>query len=239
MNQGFIISGSITLVCLLAVPVGILPAIRASTKLVSSIRQLEKELLALHTKIEILTSLDETTLQNDLNILTSGLPIEKSLPSMIMTIEELAAKEGIGLTSLTMESGGQISTESAKRQSADEQKLGVNKLTIGISIEGTPEQVRNFIGNAHRVRRLMRISNFDFVLRGAVTALQSNILLDVFYAPLPKFIGRAEDPIQPIQAEEQTILNNIAQYTVLVAESESMTSGEIPTSPQTETPFVP
>lgn len=190
---------------------GVIPAGRIVWRLVSEREGVQKEVAGLRKKSQALGGLDEEMLSAQLALLTSAVPADKSIPTVFTTVEEVARQSGMGLTAVSVANPGVLATESAKKQSTEERKLGSSIVPVSISGEGTIDQVRDFFKRAVSVRRLLRVRFFDVTFLSSDRAVL-HAGLDTFFSPLPATIGDIRTPLEPLTNAEELLLTNISEF---------------------------
>lgn len=211
---------------------GVVPAGRTVWQLVSEREAVQKEVAGLRKKSETLGGLDEETLSAELLLLESALPTDKSIPTVFTTLEEVARESGIGLAAVSVANPGLLATESAKKQNAEERKLGSSIVPVSISAEGTIDQLRGFFKRAVLVRRLLRIRFFDVTFLSANHAVV-HAGLDTFFSPIPATLGDVKALLEPLTNAEESLLTKISGFPAGIFE----TSAELPLSPSSRDPF--
>ena len=211
---------------------GVVPAGRIVWRLVSEREGVKREVAGLRKKSQTLGGLDEETLRSQLTLLISAVPSDKSIPTVFTTVEEVARESGIGLTAVSVANPGALATESAKKQSTQERKLGSGIVPVSVSGEGTIDQIRDFFKRAVSVRRLLRIRFFDVTFLSSDRAVV-HAGLDTFFSPMSTTIGDVQALVEPLTNAEEMTLTKVSGFPAGNIE----TSAELPLSPSTRDPF--
>lgn len=239
--QGLAISIGILLLIVICVFVGLLPAISNIKTMRSSVTDLSSQVAVLEQKATILESIDEDTYMNYLKDLALAVPTDKSLTSLFSTIDGLSRETGVTLSDFTLARPGTIATDSAKRLSNDERKLGSSLLPFTLTVSGTYDQIRKFVENAVLVRRFFRIRYFSISFDQKKETISVHMGMDAYYAPLPTNLGSATQSIEGLTQNDQSVIEKVMSMAVLGREDETNTEtssvGEpVLTSPR-EDPF--
>lgn len=233
MYEGLLISLVLIIVSVLGFSFGVIPAMSSTVEEFKKLNDLNKLVGELDDKVRTLESLNETELRQQLSIITSSVPSEKNLPSIIATIEKLAAQTGADIVSFTLSSAGSIATAAAVKQTSDEKLIGSFLIPFSVLIQGTLEETRDFLAKATGVRRLLRVRNFDITtVTGTIT---TRLSMDAFYLPLPTTIPVARESLNILSKEEQQTLAKLASYPWLFQPSGSAVG---PTTSGKTNPFV-
>lgn len=213
--QRIILSGLIVLFALLGLFLGVVPLIQKSLVINGQITELSADIGALEAKLSVLGGLDEDTLRVNLETLLSAIPSDKSLASLMGTIDGLTAQTGVAVSALALAKPGSLATASARKLSADEQVVGSSILPFTVHLTGSFDQIRAFLASAVRVRRSFRIRSFDMTLQGA-TSVTANVAMDAFYAPIPSAIGSVLQTIGPLEAKDNQVIERLSGLPLLV-----------------------
>ena len=231
--QGVAISVFVILVVILCVLLGLMPAITKIKALRMNVSDLSSQLSVLEQKATILESIDEETYKSYLSDLALAVPTDKSLTSLFATIDGLSRETGVTLSDFTLARPGTIATDSAKRLSNDERKLGSSLLPFTLTVTGTYEQIRKFIEYAIKVRRFFRIRYFSISFDEKKETISVHMGMDAYYAPLPTNLGSASQTIEALTQNDQAIIEKVMGMAVLGQEN---TQSAPPTVPGASVP---
>lgn len=224
--QGLIVSIGILLICGFGFVLGVVPLAQKAIDQNREFNTLSAEVNILKNKVSVLETLDEETIRNTLQTLLSAVPSDKSLSTLLGTVDGLAAQTGISVDTFSLSKLGGLSTASAERLSADEQGAGSNILPFTISIAGTLDQMRAFLTASISVRRLFRIRTLDvsFLKTGTVSAsmVSANMAMDAFYSPLPSTIGSVNQPLTALTNTDDDLIAKVAAMKLLVQPSSTL-----------------
>lgn len=212
--QGLIVSIGILIVCGLGILLGVVPLIQKTINVHTESRTLSAEVDLLNNKVSVLQSIDENAMRSNLQTLLSAVPSDKSLGTLLGTLDGLTSQAGVSVDSFSLSKLGSLATESAKRLSADEQAVGSNILPFTISIAGSFDQIRALFAASVSVRRLFRIRTFDvsFLKAGTESAnmVSAHVGMDAFYSPLPSAIGPVSEPLTALTSTDVDLIAKVA-----------------------------
>lgn len=223
--QGFGISFVIVVVIVVGVFAGILPAFAAIISMRKNVNDLSSQITILRQKASILESIDEETYKAYLTELSLAVPTDKSLTSLFATIDGLSQETGVTLSNFTLTKPGSIATESAKRLSNDERKVGSSFLPFTLTVNGTYDQIRTFVERAVLVRRFFRIRYFSISFDQKET-FSVHMGMDAYYAPLPTNLGSASQTVDSLTESDQAVIERVLSMPVLGKDSTPEVSGE-------------
>lgn len=211
MYQGFVISGALLLFSAVAFFTAVLPGIRSTLSVYENLKQIEKEIQSLSGKRSFLESLSEDNLRGQLAVLLSVVPEGKTMPSLFTTVEGLANTSGVSLTDMTIANPGSLATGAATRVSAGEKKIGASTLPFSIAISGTYDQIRAFVSQVNKARRLFDVTGFDLSITNAGVT-QVRLTLSAFFQTLPTKVGSVQAPIVALSPKEEELLGVLGEY---------------------------
>lgn len=209
--QGFVVSGAIVLFGVVALLFAVIPGIRTTVALYDDLGELEGQIKNLSAKLSFLESLREEELRGQVAELLAAVPEEKSVPTILGTIEGLAQQTVVTIDDMSLTSPGSLATGSAARQSAAEKKIGASGLPFSLNASGTYEAVRDFVGKINAVRRLFDVTSFDVSTSGTGET-KLRLSLTAFYQPLPSSIGSVESPVARLSEKDRATLENVLQF---------------------------
>ncbi len=190
---------------------GVVPTVKNTLTTLGEIQTIAGQLDVLNQKTTTLEALSEDSLREQLAVITSAIPIDKAVPSVFATVDRVAAASGVMIADMSVTQAGSLATASAQKFSAEEKSIGASLLPFSISIRGSMEGVRGFIGRIGSVRRLARIRNFDVsILSPGI--IQARLSLDAFYVPLPTALAKVDDTLTRLSKEQQDVLAKLASF---------------------------
>jgi len=222
--------------------VGLLPAVRKSIAMVQELRVTKEEISRIQKKANLLSSLDQSELQKNAETLLWAVPSERSVPTLLSTIEGLAAKHDIFISEMMIEGISSLASNSGRLAVKPEGNI----ITETLSLQGDLVQLRNFLFESTRVRRLMRIKDLTLSSLPKTNRIMAQLVIEMFYLPLPVSIGKPSDPLEPFSQRELETLGKIASFPIVYASggapvftNSAPVQGNVPTEPSVLDPFAP
>lgn len=209
--QGLVVSGAILLFSTVAMFMAIIPGIRATRDLYESLKQIERDTTALSQKLRFLESLSEDDLRNRLVALLSAIPQDKSVPTILSSVEGYSNQTGVSILEVSLTNPGSLATGAATRQSVAEKKIGASTLPFSLSVSGSYDQIRAFVGAINQIRRLFDVTSFQLSI-GDAGATKVRLMLTAFYQALPTKVGSVEASIIPLTEKEEGVFTKISRY---------------------------
>lgn len=208
----------------------LIPGIRSIQEIIISTDNVNKENRLLKKKVNTFAQFDEETLTQHVSTLLSAVPSDKSISSILTTIENVASSNRVMVSDLTVVNPGSISSDSASTK-INNTKLGSNTIKISTSITGLKDDIFSFITNIRKVRRLIRIATMTqtFTSVDASSSAKLKLELEAFYAPLPITLGKIESEISPLSANEEQIITKISEYPLQFDNTQPIQQGQIET----------
>ncbi|MCX6792342.1 MAG: hypothetical protein NT149_04900 [Candidatus Gottesmanbacteria bacterium] len=223
---GLIVSVGILIVSGLGILLGVVPILQKTIDMNTQFNSLSAEVDILKNKVSVFESIDEVSMRSNVQTLLSAVPSDKSLPTLLGTLDGLTAKTGVASGNFSLAKLGSLATESAQRLSADEQDVGGNILPFTIDITGSLDQIRGFLAASVSVRRLLRIRTFDvsFLKTAPESSESANLVsatlgMDTFYSPLPTTIGSVSQPLTALTSTDDDVIAKVASMQLLVVPS--------------------
>jgi len=172
-----------------------------------------ERLVQLEDKYSVLSSFSESDLVSQSNELLRAIPGDKSVATLMSTIETTAAQGGVRLQSLTIVSPGSLATEAAKRQTAAEKQIGAGIIASGVTIEGPVTEVKQMLVRFGGVRRIVSTRGLELTIRDNGSA-RANIVLDGYWAPLPTTLPDVVSKVTPLTEKEEVLMVQISSFPV-------------------------
>ena len=193
-------------------------------------------------KATMLTALNIEDLEQTAQDVMAAVPPDKSIATLLSTVELLAQKYNLNISDMSVEGIAFLAGDQGKPVIKPEG----NSLTETITLQGDLSQLRNFLFDCVRVRRLLRVK--DMVLTSMLKSDQmaAKLTIEVFYLPFPQSIGKPSDVVEPFSQKELATLEKVASYPIMyvadVKPSSDQTPSvavELPTVPVVMDPFSP
>lgn len=146
----------------------------------------------LQAKLSTLGALDESSQAETLETALSALPLEEPYLEALLNLDTLLLRHQIKVS--------QIKVESA-----------ADNLSIKLMTAGPLSDIRNFIAAADKILPISAAASIE-AARGENDVYQAEIVVQIFFKPPPKTIGRASDPLPPITADHLKTLNLLSQF---------------------------
>ncbi len=208
--QSLIVAAITVLFAAAGILIGVVPLGKKALELQKENVAAAREIATLRAKNEILSSVDEETLRTSLLTLAAAVPPEKSLATLFDGIDAVTATTGVSVTSLTLARAGSLATESAKKITADEKEAGASILPFSLTVEGSFDQVRQFLATIVSIRRFFRIRSVELSINDVALVI-AHVNMDTFYSPLPTSIGSVGTTITTLtEQESETIAKTSA-----------------------------
>jgi len=206
-----VVSGSLIVFSVIAFFLAVLPGIRATWDLYENLTEVKKEVQALSGKFAFLQSLGEDDLQDRFLAMLRAVPTEKSIPTILSSADGLAYKSGVSIIDMNLAGMGSLATGAAIRQSAAEKKIGASIMPFTMNATGSYDQIRSFVSEINRVRRLFDVTSFDLAI-GSTGTTQVRLSLAAFHQPIPTKVGSIQSPVIPLTSKEEEVFMNVSQY---------------------------
>jgi hypothetical protein len=210
--KGFTFPGVLILFSLFLFFMVVIPVIKQTLSIYQEAKTIGEEVEMLKKRVSILQRIDEATIESQLVILNSAIPSDKSLPTIMRTVEGLSGQSNITLTSVIMDQPGMISTGSAKILSDEERRFGMHLLPFSVSLAGTFSQLRDFLLQSTQVRRFIRAKAFtvDFSTLGNPEQITTQVLFDAFYSPFQ--LTENQNQLTALLSDEEAMIHTLVGF---------------------------
>lgn len=177
-----------------------------------NLAQEKVKLQKLEDKLEALEAIDEIKLQEKATLSLKALPARKDVFEAMEVIDRLAQETGVIIEKLSVNPG-----EIEEEEGGTEAKIRKEELlAFKLELLGTQEQLQKFLES---LGEFIPLADTKRVTLGASEGVSSSeFSLELYFSPLPKEIGRPEDPLPELSAEEEKILEKIAGLPYYVSE---------------------
>lgn len=175
----------------------------------------------LEDKAFALESYDEEDLSSKMRFALSAFPADKDYGSILGLLQQLVARSGFSLLSVTMGGAGN--------------KLGkANSYPIKIQVTGARALFRTVLDNLENSPRLIRISSIDISSNQITQTIDASLEVGVLYSQLPQGFGTEESPLPQITKEDEQLLANLRGVSeeLLRSEAPEATGSSMATSPR-------
>ncbi len=215
--QGLLLCAALFVVSGAGILYGIVPATQRTIAMAKDVQTLRKETKVLAAKAQALGSVDEDFFLSQLRILSSAVPSDKSLPTLLLTVESVMAQTGVSIIDMTIANPGPLATAAATQLSAEEKQIGSFILPMAVSVYGSYEQIKQFTETMVSVRRLLRIKDFAITIQSGDNGT-ARFAVDGFYLPIKAAAIPATQPLS-LTSEEEAVLSSLTNYPWLAEQS--------------------
>ena len=189
----------------------LLPKIKQIIAQKAQIDSQKVEINKLIGKLQDLKTLSEADLYNSESLLLEALPQEKNFYGMLVQTKQIFEENGAFLNSFDL-SPGLISTQSAQKTDDNSTLLSM-KLAFNASYLNFSDILEDF----SRVLPLIEVEKIDFTNLSSTPSaslpdLEGTMSLKTFFSPLPKTLGKIDEPLPKIDNNGNTLIQELAKY---------------------------
>jgi len=189
---------------------GIIPVVKTILHLYQEVGNITKSNKILSNKATLLENLSEDAYKQELNDLIAAVPNDKSIPTILNTIDAVANESRVEITSFSLSNVGSIASTSASVKSSKGKSSGSTLLSLMVGIRGSYENIYSFLAKINNVRRFFSIRMFNIFFPDTNT-IDVLIGMDAFYAPLSPLSDTTNLPLEQLSTKEEDLLITIAQ----------------------------
>lgn len=163
----------------------------------------QEKISVLQNNIGFMNTLDRNTLNEQLTIVSEGLPPQKEFGAMLDSISSAAFSSGVSLNDYTFQVG---SIASGSAQLTDIRYRGLAVIKIILVVNGSLDNVRRFVSALERNVPLSEVTNID--------GNGDNVSLSVqFYQkPYPNVDVSGNKPLEQITADKLAVIQSLGQW---------------------------
>lgn len=180
------------------------PKIQDINKARLNLESNEKYLEKLQTKLADLQSLNEFELTERHNLSIRAIPEIKNPLGTLISFRSLATEQGIEIEEISV-TVGQISSESAVTKDG-----GLSKINFKIKVVGSKSSMLSFFKKIEESLPLITADNVKISLSGENAGSQFN--LSSYYLSYPEILGKIDEPVKKLTADEEKILSQIKDF---------------------------
>ncbi len=177
------------------------------------INQQNQEIKQLQQKLADLNTLSEAELFESSSLLEEALPPEPDLFKNMIILRKTFEENGVTLDSFRLLGG--LASGSAGPAG---QVAGLSTLRMEVAFSAPFESFRQMIKAMEKILPLTAVKRIKF---GSLEATESGSLAGLagkaevisFFSPLPKTLGKAEQPLPKITNQEQKLIEELKLYT--------------------------
>jgi Tfp pilus assembly protein PilO len=184
------------------------PAFNYTTQVFDTVKTTQEKVDRLGNKLAVLRQYSEDELTQDLVEVTAAIPIDKSIPTLMNTVETVAVSNGVTLSKFAIGNSGTLSTESAKLLAQEEQKFGAYSIPFDVSLTGELNTLRSFLKSTATIRRFIRPKSFRLNFSQG-NMLATSVSFDGFYSTLP---STSPTTLVALTPHDIDLINTIRQY---------------------------
>lgn len=182
-----------------------------------SASDITKKVAFLENKVQAMEGYNPEDLKIKVDSALSSYPVDKDLAIIIGLMQDITAKSGFNISSLSLGSGG--------KKDGNAQSYIIKLETIGL-ITSLP----GFLKNLESSTRLLRISSIDVSI-GKDQAVNLGLIIEALYASAPEDFGSIDSPIPELSQEEQVTLTKLARAAPVSIQTSVPSQTSIPTEP--------
>ena len=176
----------------------VLPRIEDLGKLNNSRKIEENKLSILKNNLNLLSSLDDTSLSSQLLLVSSALPSEKDFEGVLNAISLSTAKSGASLGDYAFQVGD-LSNSSVET-------TGFPLLTLTVSIRGTLSQVAKFVGYLSKSTPLSQTTS---IIQNSSSA---TVAINFYYKALPPAQFNDTQAVASISEKGKQIIETLSSW---------------------------
>ena len=204
--RNFVLFSIVDAVCVIILIIYVVPTLSSLNTIISKIQTQNKENENLKKKVRFLNELDYDQLAKNTDIVLEVLPVEKSIPSFIATLDNLTSSNGINMLNFTISKAGNIASNSSSNAPSDKQ-IVKDRLTAQVSLSSTIDSLKSFVNKLSSVRKIMHILQISLSFESQ-DSVSADADIATYFSDLPQKLDKI-DKIEPFTDQEESLLNSL------------------------------
>ena len=169
----------------------------------------------MQNNLNLLRSINDSTLDSQLAIVSAALPIDKDFSSVLHAISSASSLTGVSLGNFAFSVGSLSKIE-------DNSKFP--SFSLNLTLNGSVYKVNDFIG---KIKQTLPLSE---VTKVSVQENSSTIAIDFYYKPLPRLKYDDSLLINPISAKGLSLINELSTFNIPEVPSSDLAPSATPSS---------
>jgi hypothetical protein len=166
-------------------------------------------------KLSILQSFSSSP-ENSISLITSVLPVGNSSVATTSQLKNLAAQNGIIITSL-------------KSGSASKVASGLSYADITFEVTGSKLSITNLLNSVAKIAPISQVQKIRMSENGGLAS--ANIVVRTYWADYPKTIPSVTQPITNLSNSEKLLVSQMSELTLPMFSVTTSAEGEMNTAP--------
>ncbi len=207
----FIIPAVVILVCFILLITFIMPQLKALFALSNDAKKDSNRIVVLKNNLNLLSSLSDSALDSQLQIVSIALPTNKDFIGVINAISYAASFTGANVSEFQLQIGdlSQAPTDTGKFSS----------LSLNLSVNGSTNDVNKFIKALYTTFPLSEVTSVN------IGDTVSTVAINFYHKPLPPVAYNDSTPINPIPNSGLKRINDLYNFNYnFSSSSESVSS---------------
>ena len=194
----YIVPFAVIFACLVLIVRIIIPQVQDFIATVNTVKELQGQILVLKNNVQFLTGLDDSTLDSQIRIASSALPVEKDFAGILNAISLASARSGASLGDFSF-AVGELSTMSA-------QLAPQPSIQVALTVSGDVFLAQRFI------QELSKTVPLSEVLNVAVSGRSASLTTVFYYRVFPPIQFDASMQLSDLSQNEEQLLNKLSSW---------------------------
>lgn len=186
------------LVCIFLFSIVIIPRVRELSILSKNAKNEANKLIILNNNLNLLSSMDDATLDSQLKLVSSALPIGKDFEGILTAVSQAAINSGVSLSDYDFQVGDL--SETPTRVS------GFPYLEMSLSVKSSSQETVKFINELYRSFPISEVVSVNQESNSATVKIL------FYYKPLPQIRFNDSEPIQTVSQKGTELIDKLALW---------------------------
>ncbi|KKR68063.1 MAG: hypothetical protein UU09_C0016G0014 [Microgenomates group bacterium GW2011_GWA2_40_6] len=209
------------------------PKISEIEKVIKEIEDIKKKTVEVMEKRKYFLSVDQEELNNNANLLSSGVMPQKNSYLLVKIIKKVAESSGFQVSDFSVSMGD------VKKQEVKQAIVDYEKVPVELTLSGPGEKYLELIKGLERSLPILSIDSFDLKINGQVALIK--VRVSAYFQPMTNKINieslRLTD--MTLKVEETALLSKIKEYRAQGVESLEGVGGQYKSYERSDPFFTP
>jgi len=166
-----------------------------------------ERIVNIEKNISFMNTLDKRVLNDQLEVATSAIPLEKNFGPIINALSDAAISSGVALDDFSFQVGD-VSSTSGKLNLYGQK--GLSALTVNVGVTGTATQIHAFLKETQEKLPISEATVVDG------DEFSTNITLQFYQKQFPRIVFKDDELIVPLSAKNITLLDELRGWQPVV-----------------------
>lgn len=197
-HKEFTIPGVVIFTCIIILIKFIVPQFQDIFTLSNDAKTDSRKVVVLKNNINLLSRLDDSTLDSQVKIVSLALPTNKDFIGIINSISYASSIAGVSVGDF------QLNIGNLSQEPTDTSKF--SSISLNLSVDGSIDDINKFIQALYATLPISEVTSIN------LGSTSSNVAINFYYKPLPPVSFSESTPINTIKNTAITLINDLSNF---------------------------